>query len=609
MKRHSFFIKLFLGNLLLVVVIIVLAGLLAYHWLKDSSQCEGEARQHHVLQIARQHFETIWSDLPDDRPARRASVHVACRRMMARTSHGLRVTVMDREGWVLGDSDPKLDPAKMANHQTRDRPEVLDALLDGFGRDVRRSESRGIEFRYFALPIHYNGRVAGVVRVAMRSAAIVEGRQFIGGALLWAAGAAGVAAVALGLLISWLWYAPLRQITHAARKIASGSLSHRAHMFGSKELADLAGALNEMRESLASQIETIAAQRESLQTVVSNLSEGLIALDADDRIALINKRAVELVAAPGSDLIGRRRLQEAVRVGEIIELYDHCRAANESISRTIEIDAAGERRSIDVLSAIVPPGSSNIAVLLVLRDVTELARTATMKVEFVANASHELRTPLAVIRTAVDSLLAADPDDSESLGKFVEILDRHVTRLQEMTNDLLDLHATESPRTLLHYENADVLSLVDWALRTFGDAASEKGLTLRVEPPDGDMLFRTDRRFVEMIVGNLIDNAIKFTPAGGLVECAFDPKDEGIVIRITDTGRGIRPEDQARIFERFYQTDTSRGGDIAVRGTGLGLSIVKHAAERLGGQVSVESEVDKGTTVTVCLPIDLQTCE
>jgi two-component system phosphate regulon sensor histidine kinase PhoR len=231
-----------------------------------------------------------------------------------------------------------------------------------------------------------------------------------------------------------------------------------------------------------------------------------------------------------------------------------------------------------------------------------MAAAAAMKAQFVANASHELRTPLATIRAAIDELVALQPGGAEELAKLTSVLDRHVARLENMTKDLLDLHLVESSTFALRLQEVALGELAQWVTAQFETPAQDKGLQLHVEAAQPAHVFRSDRKLLELILRNLVDNAIKFTPAGGRVECALEATEQGVLLRVSDTGCGIRPQDQPRVFERFFQSDAARTGDSRTRGTGLGLAIVKHAAERLGAKIDLQSELGRGTQVTALLP-------
>jgi len=590
-KRHSFFTRLFLGNLLLVAVIVCVAGLVSYGYLNASYRRAAEANQDQVARMARHHFEGLW---PADRPR----IDAECK-ALSRGSP-LRLTVIDAAGWVLGDSEA--NPATMGNHRTDDRPEVLSALRGQRGRHQRPSETVGVEYRYLAEPIRKDGGAVGVVRVAMPVRALAEGSGLIRNALLWSALIAAAAAVLLAALLSWLWYSPLRQITRAARKIASGDLSSRAGVAGSRELAQLGAALNDMRTSLKEQIDQIATQRGDLHTVVSNLGEGITALDGHGRIVLMNASAGRLFDATDTDATGRN-LQEIVRVADVVEAFNETERTGQPVSRRVGIEVDGAQRTIDLQAvSVAGAAAEGIRVLLVARDVTEAARIAAVKTEFVANASHELRTPLATIRAAVDSLASIGLDDQEELEKIRAILDRHATRLEEMTNDLLDLHLIETSKQQLQLEEIEADLLVNWAEERFAEQAETKGVSLRIAAEDPPWRLTSDRTLVRLILQNLIDNAVKFTPAGGRVECLLQRGEDHVLLRVSDTGCGIPSELHDRVFERFFQVDTSRAGDAGTRGTGLGLAIVKHAVDRLGAKVNLHSELEHGTTVTVFLP-------
>jgi signal transduction histidine kinase len=171
-----------------------------------------------------------------------------------------------------------------------------------------------------------------------------------------------------------------------------------------------------------------------------------------------------------------------------------------------------------------------------------------------------------------------------------------------MTTDLLDLHRVEQTRTPLHIEEVRLDELAEWARGQYAHKAEAKSVALAVEMHNGDFAFRTDRTLVQLILQNLLDNAIKFTPSGGHVTFGVRPHDRRVLLSVADTGCGIPPEIQERVFERFFQADPARSGDGRVRGTGLGLAIVKHACERLGAEVRLTSAVGEGTTVEIEVP-------
>ncbi|MDY6913282.1 MAG: histidine kinase dimerization/phospho-acceptor domain-containing protein, partial [Planctomycetota bacterium] len=503
MIRHRFFWKLFAGNLLLMGIILSVGGLLSYRHLNANYQRENTEDQRRMARISQLHFQRIW-------PRPISEIDVECKRFFADSP--MRVSVIDADGCVLGDS--QADPHSMENHKTNDRPEIISALQGKESQDTRSSETLGVEFRYFAEPIRKDNKIVGVVRVAMPVRAIAEGRAVIRNALLLAALAAVAVAVVIAGLLGWIWHSPIRQITRTARAVATGNLTAKAHVRGSDELVQLATALNEMRQSLANQIDTITSQREHLAAVVQNLREGVIALDGQGHIILMNKSSADMLDVDAAKAVGQH-LQTVVRIPDVLDVFNQAAETGKPVSRQIEIATDRGQRTVDLHAAnVAGTAQDGIAALLVLRDITEIARTAAMKAEFVANASHELRTPLATIRAAVDSLVSTEVGDTDSIRKILPILDRHVARLEEMTNDLLDLNIIETAKRRLSTEKIELASLAAWAKERFTQAAADKNIELKIGATTPESVFESDRTLIQLILQNLLDNAIKFTAAG-----------------------------------------------------------------------------------------------
>jgi len=590
MKRFSLLIKLFMGNLLLVGIVIAIGLIVSYRHLNTSYMRNNRVHQDRVAEVMRRYYQDLW-------PMSEIRINQAARELLA--SSAMRLTVIASDGRVLGDS--VADPKSMVNHKTPDRPEVLAAIEGRNGSATHFSKTTRIEYRYIARPVRQGETIVALVRLAMPVRAIAEDRALIRNALFWTVCATVGAAVLLALLMSWIWYAPLKQITGTAEQLAAGNLDARAKVSGTDELARLAGTLNDMRNSLAKQIHAVETQRQQLHSVVDNLREGVISLDKTGHIVLVNRSAVELLDLGAEDLTGRE-FKSVVTGGGVLELYHKLMAAGESVDGQVEIPG-NARRMLDVHAARVAAGApGGIAVLLVLRDVTEIASAAAMKAEFVANASHELRTPLATIRAAAEALTDEDSGDPQAVAKIAAILQRHIMRLEHMTDDLLNLHLAEVTGAGPNLTDISFASLVALVREDHADPARSKQIELVVSADSEDFVFASDATLLQLIVDNLLDNALKFTPAGGKVTAALTGDTDNVTLKVTDTGCGIPPDIQERVFERFFQARASRSGDTAIRGTGLGLAIVKHATDRLGGEVTLESRPDKGTTVTVTLP-------
>jgi signal transduction histidine kinase len=260
------------------------------------------------------------------------------------------------------------------------------------------------------------------------------------------------------------------------------------------------------------------------------------------------------------------------------------------------------------IAAISAGDAATPAVVMEIRDVTEEALSLRVKTDFVANASHELRTPIASMRMALETLTGLGDDDGAMRDRLMSMLTSNVARMEEMVRDLMDLSRLESPEAGLRIETVKVSEVADDLRLDFQAACAQRGLRLAFDLDPALEALRTDRMLLGLVLGNLIDNATKFAFEGSEVRVVGRPiggaegAARGVRFEVIDQGVGIPLEQQARIFERYYQVDEARDGARIRRGTGLGLAIVKHAVRRLGGSVRVQSIWHQGTTMTVELP-------
>jgi two-component system phosphate regulon sensor histidine kinase PhoR len=255
------------------------------------------------------------------------------------------------------------------------------------------------------------------------------------------------------------------------------------------------------------------------------------------------------------------------------------------------------------LAGVPFPGAEAAApgAVLTFHDVTERRRVDQVRRDFVANASHELRTPLTSIRGFVEALEDGAVADPLTAQRFLGKIRTHADRMTALVGDLLELSRLESGERPPRWEPVVPAALVDDVVTSFSEVAARRGIRL-VEPGGSAPEVVSDPERLRGILENLVENAVKYTPAGGTVEVASGPSAAGgAVFSVSDDGPGIAPEHLPRIFERFYRVDKARSRDLG--GTGLGLSIVKHLAEGMGARVSVESTLGKGTRFTVTVPL------
>ena len=599
--RRSFFISLLLGNLLLIVAILGIGFLVATHEADRQSSGLIGRFQERLLTLVLNDLQESWPNV-DERIRLYGDSYAK--------EPNFRLTVLDAQGRVLGDSGSP--PENMEPHRTADRPEILAALEGKRGEAVRKSKTHHTDCRYLAEPVLVDGKPVAVVRIAFPTTGFMENKRLffrgvlLGFLMLLAAGGA------LSCLLGWLWYKPLRFINDEARRIADGDLTPSLPINGPQEMTQLAHSLESMRRTVALQLKTITQQRESLQTILRNLPDAIFAMNRDAQVIYLNDAARKLFRIESA--AERPFLQELIRNAAIVEWYLACRRhlagtpapteCRPNIERK-EVDLFGRRHFLELefieTESTAPDAAAG---MLIVSDLSATLRAHKMKTDFVANASHELRTPLAAVRAALDNVTEEVYDDRETLEKIIRIVDRHTAQLNALIEDLLALQGAEDETMPARLEETSVAEQQIWIEELFQKRIAEKKLTFSVVSEFGNAPFRADNKRLGLIVQNLIDNAVKFTPENGTISLTFGREETFLIIRCGDTGCGIAAHEQERIFERFYQGDSSRTGDSRVRGTGLGLAIVKHAVERLKGRLSLESHIARGSVFTVRIPID-----
>lgn len=513
-----------------------------------------------------------------------------CAAMSDRT--GMRLTVIALDGRVLADSHARA--ASMENHGHR--REVIEALAGRVGHDERTSASVGHSFNYVAVPLMRDGKVEAVVRVA----APVEDFQNREAAMIkWVMVGLAVS-LPLALFIAFVFSRtlarPVQEVGSLAQRLATGDLETSVEVTGKDEVAQVAESLERMRIHLVDRISQVQQQRQDLEVTLGNLEEGVIAVNEQGVVLKANPAARELLGTEGS-LVGWP-LTVGLRHNAMTALWSEAiRSAHPELRRDVNLDGSGAPRTVTVTIVRVKDPDTPIAWLMCFRDITERARSAAMKADFVANASHELRTPVAAIRAAVETL-QSNGLDGPTRSRFMSVINRNVVRLQNLTEDLMHLNKVESPTAELIVGEFDPGELISALRSSFSEAVRQKNAEIHWECDVP--LVVTDPRWLELVLKNLIDNAVKFIATGGRVDIRCRPEGDRVIFEVRDDGCGIPREDLERVFERFYQVDKSRGQNIG--GTGLGLAIVKHAVHAMGGEVTITSELGHGATVGFWIP-------
>jgi two-component system phosphate regulon sensor histidine kinase PhoR len=382
-----------------------------------------------------------------------------------------------------------------------------------------------------------------------------------------------IALVAAVVLSGWRWRA--RQLAQAQQE----------------EIARLSADLETLRRSQS-------AEAANLRAILASMAEGVMVVDSAHIVRLANR--------PLLDLLDLRSAPEGVSVLQSVRDISFEEIVTDTLKngepRQAEVSLAHARppRHLALSATPIRQASGEDGVLLICRDVTRLKQLEDIRREFVANVSHELRTPLAIFQGYLENLLDNPDIPRPDLVEVLEILKRHSTRLNLLVEDLLDLTRLESRNETLCLEPIEPQALVsdvaiDWRLQ-----AKEKRIQFSAECAGDTPEFDADAVRIEQVLNNLVENALKYTDAGGSVRLRVGPCAGGIEFRVEDTGAGIPPQDLPHIFERFYRADKARTREQG--GTGLGLSIVKHITQLHGGTIRADSTYGKGTTVVVTIP-------
>jgi two-component system phosphate regulon sensor histidine kinase PhoR len=407
---------------------------------------------------------------------------------------------------------------------------------------------------------------------------------------------------------------PVASLNEAADALAVGEYGQRVYVPNRDELGKLAGTLNRMSQSMLARTTQLSQTAARQSTVLGGMIEGVVAVDARQRIVLANEAAGRLFDFRAPTVEGRPLL-EVIRNHELHAAVTTALSSSEALR--FEVRRAGPPAKCVEIHVQPLPGEPCPGVVLVIHDTTELRRLESIRREFVANVSHELKTPLSSIKAYTETLRNGALKDPETSQRFLERIEEQTERLTRLIMDMLMLARIESDHQVFELVSLDLPEVVQKCLDDYRSAADGKRITM-VAQADGDVhelpcRVKADREALREILDNLLDNAIKYTPEGGSVSVSWRSEERGtrsengaldgsvVCIAVRDSGIGIKPEDQERVFERFYRVDKARSRELG--GTGLGLSIVKHLAQSMNGSVAVASEVGKGSTFTVELPV------
>jgi len=408
---------------------------------------------------------------------------------------------------------------------------------------------------------------------------------------------AGILAQSIAYVFSLLLAKRIRHLQTITERLLDASITEAEMPHAEDELGILNQSLHRMAMRIHDLLESVSLESARREAILAGMSEGVLAADNRLQVIFCNESLAGAVGASTPVAAGTPVL-DLVRDPELVNLLTQVIASGEPVKRRLQL-SAGEGKTFEAQAAPLAMPLSRGAILI-LHDITDIERLERVRKDFVANVSHELRTPLTAIRGYAETLLGGALNDSENNRRFVEIIQAHAIRLNNIAADLMILSELESGRPAPEPERVSIREAVEMAIGTVESEARVRGVFLASSVEEGLEVLGHKIRLEQALV-NLLDNAVKFNRQEGEARVDAAAGGDGrIVITVSDTGSGIPSSDLPRIFERFYRVDRARSR--AVGGTGLGLSIVKHVIERMNGSVRVESTVGRGSTFTIVLP-------
>ncbi|MDR3572901.1 MAG: ATP-binding protein [Anaerolineaceae bacterium] len=502
----------------------------------------------------------------------------------------VRGTIILPNGVVVGESST--DPNQLDNHL--DRPEIQKALQGQEDSETRYSDTLKIEMMYAAIPIKQANQIIGVARLAVPLSLVQSNMKVIGNTIVGTAFVTILLAMLLAIVLTNYTILPLRRLTETVNQMDSGAVPQPSPSERLDEIGRLDRAFSLMASRLNTQIKELTGERGKLAMVLAKMTDGILIVDGNGCVQLINPAAQRLFKVSETDAIGHT-LVEVIRNHQLVELWQTCLRSGEQQTTTLE--TAPDRLFVQGIAIPLPqnlPGST----LLVYQDLTRVRRLEIVRRDFISNVSHELRTPLASLKALTETLMEGALEDPPAARRFLVQMDTEVDNLTQMVQELLELTRIESGKVPLNQISIQPYELLKPAVDRMQLQAERAGLNLHMESLQGLPSVKADPERIEQVLVNLLHNAIKFTLPGGEIIVSAYQSENMITFFVKDNGVGIDPDALTRIFERFYKADRSRSG----RGTGLGLSIARHLIEAHGGRIWAESEIGQGSKFYFTIP-------
>jgi len=451
---------------------------------------------------------------------------------------------------------------------------------------------------YFSLPVEFPEKQMYLI-VSSSMNTLNEQNRLITVTVFLYITLAFVISLGIGYLLLRRSVNPLSNIVRIAKNYINGNFSRKAEVSASDdELKELANAINTLGNNLQVQRQIITDDENKLKAIINNMNDSIITTDLKERIILINNAAKALFGISEITL-NHDFLWEKLRNKKLRDSLKKTIDSGTGIMTEIEITSP-QKKLLQLQLSPIQISKETHGVLMVFYDITELRKLENTRKEFVANVSHELRTPLTSIKGYVETLLENYSTNGGHTEESLKIIMKHTQRLDNLIKDILELSRLETKELKIEFHRLDILKCIKSFIQTYKEMCAEKGQTFKLYVSQELSVLESNEYLLQQLLTNLIDNAIKYTQKGGIIDVRIEPLNDTIRIEVSDTGAGIPHEHIPRIFERFYRIDPARSREMG--GTGLGLSIVKHIVNLHHGSIKLDSEVGVGSKFTIILP-------
>ncbi|MFH2037701.1 MAG: ATP-binding protein [Candidatus Zixiibacteriota bacterium] len=506
-----------------------------------------------------------------------------------------RITIVYSSGKVLGDSEN--NPANMENHSNR--PEIIEAFKNGFGKSTRFSNTLQKSMMYVAIKSYVDSDSL-VIRTSIPLTLVDE--------TIWSnnirLGLAGLIIIILAavasLLVSRRISLPLERLKIGAERFASGDLTKTLPVPNLAEVGALAKAMNNMAGELNDRINTITRQKKEQEAILDSMIEGVLAVDQNECLINCNDVATQLLNLDIENFRGRS-IYEAIRHVKLQKLIANTLKRREPLQEELIFGNQNERLVLASTMRLHDLEENTIGALVVFYDITNLRKLENLRRDFVANVSHELKTPITSIKGSIETLMDGAYKNHDDAKRFLNIAIRQTDRLHQIVEDLLSLSRIENEieAEKLPRQNENIFKIIKQSITELQSSIEHQNINISIDCP-ADLNVNINGLLLNQAITNFLDNAIKYGKESGHIKISAILKNGELNISVQDDGPGIDPQHHERLFERFYRVDKSRSSKMG--GTGLGLAIVKHIAIAHNGYVAVLSKPGEGSIFSIIIP-------